>query len=236
MLSFRVSHIYYLESMTPNIYINGKTTSSLVFRYLEEATPITTRDWQGEHKTWHHVRGEMSLSPHNCCSWVPRTTVVLKVLSARVTDLRDRIIAKRESKTWRIKTPRVVFCFHTERHTHISVYIYMFSPFFQIFLMQIKKSICGHVCLQVIQSTWLWGISGVISRLSLLQSWNVTLQCLSATMRERSDGTWQQLPFLFSIMSVSKHLFCVCLCVRQWKSCWLNWMWIKRASSWVPAG
>lgn len=29
----------------------------------------------------------------------PRTTGGLKVLSARVTDLRDRIIAKRESKT-----------------------------------------------------------------------------------------------------------------------------------------
>lgn len=29
----------------------------------------------------------------------PRTTGALKVLSARVTDLRDRIIAERESKT-----------------------------------------------------------------------------------------------------------------------------------------
>lgn len=184
--------------------------------------------------------GGRSHYPHTTVvlgAWYPRTTGALKVLSARVTDLRDRIIAERESKTWRIKTPRVGFFSHTETHTHtcIYIYIYMFSPFFQIFLMQIKKSICGHVCLQVIQSTWLWGISGVISRLSLLQSWNVTLQCLSATMRERSDGTWQQLPFLFSIMSC-KHLFCVCLCVRQWKSCWLNWMWIKRASSWVPAG
>lgn len=232
MLSFRVSHIYYLESMTPNIYINGKTTSSLIFRYLEEATPITTRDWQGENKTWHHVRGRCHY-PHTTVVLgyqAPRTTGALKVLSARVTDLRDRIIAKRERVKLEGSRPR-----HTETHTHICIYIYMFSPFFQIFLMQIKKSICGHVCLQVIQSTWLWGISGVISRLSLLQSWNVTLQCLSATMRERSDGTWQQLPFLFSIMSC-KHLFCVCLCVRQWKSCWLNWMWIKRASSWVPAG
>lgn len=32
-------------------------------------------------------------------AWYPRTTGALKVLSARVTDLRDRIIAERESKT-----------------------------------------------------------------------------------------------------------------------------------------
>lgn len=63
---------------------------------------------------------------------------------------------------------------------------------------------------QVSLSTWLWVTSGVISRPCLRQLWNVMLPCLSATMRERSGGSSQQL-------SVIKHFICIL------SSEWISW-------------
>lgn len=68
---------------------------------------------------------------------------------------------------------------------------------------------------QVIQSTWLWATSGVISRLCLLQLWNVTLQCLSAMMRERSDGTLLTQTNTMSLMFSSELIRCFPVSVSQ---------------------
>lgn len=91
---------------------------------------------------------------------------------------------------------------------------------------------------QVIPSTWLWATSGVIFRPCLRRLWNVTPPCLSATMRERSGGTPQQLSVAQTLSSsaLNEWVALLSLRLRPWRSCWPSWIWIERASPWVPAG
>lgn len=91
---------------------------------------------------------------------------------------------------------------------------------------------------QVIQSTWLWATSGVIFRRCLPQLWNVTLQCLSATTRGRWVVLVTKVKQTRGVWSAarSEQAVLLPLCLRRWRSCWWRWIWIRRASSWAPAG
>lgn len=92
---------------------------------------------------------------------------------------------------------------------------------------------------QVIPSTWPWATSGVTSRRCLRPLWSAMPPCLSATMRERSDGSsWQlwvtqHIPVFWTLTRYGGLLF---LHLRRWRSYWQNSIWTEGASLWAPAG